>query len=232
MLALPRPAERRLVQSVFRRAPIITRLPFLVLLAAALPAWAGGTATIAAADAQGPVELAWRDTETVRLDLAGQPGYMIVREVRAYMFSRTGGQAIVMDMASTARLLYGPGKPRIPATAANAAAVDTLAPTGRRETVADIEGEIYRVAWTDARGGERTDEAVLSEHPDALDMTAVLRSFTNAMASAVDVDNPDALDRELAGRGLGVLRFGRRFRVETLSAQAPDAAAFELPARP
>lgn len=208
------------------------RFLLMLFLTVTTPAWAGGSATVIADRATGPVALAWRDSETVRLDMPGHPGYMIVRDGRAYLVSSAAGQPVVMSMASMAQFLYGPNKPQVPATAANAAAVGGIEATGRSETVAGIDGEVHEVSWTDAEGNQRTDEAVLTQDPATVAMTAAFRGFVRAVSRATGVDNPDALGEALAARGLGILRFGQRYRLKALSAKAPDPASFALPTQP
>lgn len=216
------------------------RFSALVLLAFSTAATAGGTATIEVTGdnvAGGNMTMRWQDADDVRIDPPNQPAYMLLRGGKAYTVMSTGGRTIVMDLASISNMPGGGGmgSPDMSGTSAisRATAVSELAATGRRETVAGIEGEIYTITWTDADGASHSAEAVLSDNATVVEMSRAFGRLGEAMA-AISSNKPagDAISDKLAAEGLGVLRFENQFRLAEISDETPSADTFELPAKP
>lgn len=205
------------------------------LLTTALPALAGGQATLeASGEGAGTMQLSWADEDTVRLDPGNQPAYMLVRDGKAYSVSNAGGQTMVMDLSSMSGAMQTQGgpSPSQQGTVANARSVDSMKATGTSETVAGIEGEVYEIAWTDGNGQKHTDEAVLTEDETVVEMTAAFRGFADTMGSVGGDGNPDAIGEKLKAENKGLLRFSNQMRVTAVSDGAPSADEFELPAEP
>ena len=216
----------------------MTRLLALLMVSIATPVFAGGTATIQGVgsgpsdrDMEHSMTVTWQDENTVRLEPEGQPGYMLVRGEKSYSVTSAGGQMMVIDMGqmmSMAGSAGASGGAEAP-TIADAQSVGSIESTGREETVAGIDGEVYEIHWTDASGESHVDEAVLSDEPLLREMTAAFQAFGRALASE-GARHP--LNEALASRGLGTLRFGDRFEVTSISDETPPDGHFELPAEP
>lgn len=211
---------------------ILSRVLASMLFAAASPALAGGQATLeTSGKGAGAMSLSWSDPQTVRMTPEGQPAYVLVREGKVYSITNAGGSLMVMDISSMSGMIpqQGATPQQETGTIADARAVTSVEPTGETETVAGIEGEIYEISWKDSRGGSHVDEAVLSEHDTAVEMTAAFRAFADAMGSA---GNTDAIGERMSATGKGLLRFSDNFRVTAISSETPPAGEFELPAQP
>lgn len=191
-------------------------------------AWSGGSATWTGGGGQS-VRIDWRDADTVRMNTS-EDDYMLVRDGNAYMVSHRGGRPMVIDWAMMRSMISagGGGGPRAQGPIGDDALVSMEA-TGRAETVAGIEGEVYRITYRDD-GEEKTREVVLSDDPLAVEMTQAW--FTTMQAIAGKIGGMDSIDAKLEARGLGMLSGGDDFRVTEISDQARPAADFELPAKP
>lgn len=205
----------------------------LLLASAGLPALAGGTATLEATSQGGNtrMEVRWSG-DNMRMDFSNQQGtYMLVRDGKSYSVTNRGGQPMVMDMSSMAKMADAMGGDQAGANVGMAAGqpktVQNIEKTGDTATVAGIEGDVYKVEWTDKGGNKHSDTAVLSDDERVIGLTGAFRKFSQASGN-----DSDPLGQALAGRGLGVLRFGKKFRVASISDKTPAAAAFELPAEP
>lgn len=211
----------------------------LLLTAAALPALAGGNATIQTNTGQGgssTMKISWADADTVRFEPQGQPGYMLLRDGKVYSVTNAGGQLMVMDMSSLNKLSGAAGASMPTGKApiiANAQAVSDWRATGDEETIAGIDGEVYAITWTDTEGQAHTDRAVLSDDPAVMEMSAAFATFSRVMMdSAARESGSNPVDQRLQAENLGVLRFADKFQVSSISGDAPPAGDLELPAEP
>ncbi|WP_366655717.1 hypothetical protein [Fodinicurvata sp. EGI_FJ10296] len=167
----------------------------------------------------------------------GTPGtYMLVRDGTLYAATTAGGMGVhVVDLSSLGEMAGSMGAdsggadgqtgPQI--TIETAEEVTGLEATGRQEVVAGIEGELYEIGWIDSGGEHHTDQMVLTDNPLAVEMG---QAFA-AMAAAT---NGEVEPRQAAivERGLGILRYGQAFVVESLTDESRPASEFELPAEP
>lgn len=201
----------------------------LAALCLLLPAHvlAAGAATLEVRSGQSSsrMDMSWRD-DNLRLDLPdGAGGYMVVRSGKAYSVTQQQGQTMVLDMSSLKEM--GQSDKQGGGVDADIGSLEKLEATGEMETIAGIEGEVYRVVWTDADGETHENTAVLSDHALVRGMTDAFRRSAEAMGGDGEMFN-DALEK----RNAGVLRFSQDFRVVDISGDAPPASDFELPAEP
>ncbi|MBB3231387.1 hypothetical protein [Halomonas stenophila] len=200
-----------------------------LLLAASLPVLADGQATLETRSDQGgaTMEVSWAGDD-LRMDFPqqAQAGFMLLKDGKGYMVSQMQGQTMVMDMARLREMAENMGGDQASAGIASqqASAVDALEATGETETIAGLEGEVYRLQWTDKAGSAHDDEMVLSENPQVRELMASFHAYQQSMTG-----EPDPIATTLEERGLGMLRFGDRFRIAELSDESPAASTFELP---
>lgn len=112
-------------------------------------------------------------------------------------------------------------------TAHRAESVSSIEATGRTETVAGIDGDVYEVSWVGADGATHTDTAVLSDDPLVVEFSDAFRAFAEAGGSGVDPRS-----RRITDRGLGVLRYADDFLVLAISGDTPPPSTFDLPGPP
>ncbi|WP_043529734.1 hypothetical protein [Litchfieldella xinjiangensis] len=197
-----------------------------MLLTAALPAFADGKALIHTGDAQEslPMVVHWND-EHVRMDFPTQEhGYLLLRGDDGFMIARQGEQLMIIEMDRLKNMTDAMGDEAESMSESQAESVQSLEATGETETIAGIEGDLYRVAWTDLTGNTHDNEIVLSDDPLAKDM---LRAFQRYVITVMDEGDP--IGDAVIQRDLGMLRFDDKFYVEELSGESPSPDLFELP---
>ena len=194
-------------------------LALLSLLVFTTPLLAGGQATIRSGGSQ-DVDIAWH-RDKVRLDMPGRQGYMLVLDGKAYSVSTVGGQTMVMDLSSI------PRQGAQEATPSTVARITRLEKTGGKETVAGIEGEVYRMAWTDGQGNAYEGEAVLTDDALVREMQEAFWAFAQAMTK-----QGEKIGTRLREEGLATLRVKQDFVLVDISAESRPAEDFTLPADP
>lgn len=213
---------------------------FAALLATSGSLWAGGTATLETTSDgksyQSTVEFDGKGA--LRMDGgAQQEGYLLVRDNKAYSVVVNEGTPMVIDLASTMKMLGGLAKQGSSqgATAGNEVArFVSLEKTGASETVAGISGSVYNLTFVDDEGQQRTESLVLSKDARARELTQALTVMGRQMARAAGVPEPEGTAKmyaEIDGSKQGVLRYGSDFRVASFGGE-PASSRFALPAQP
>jgi len=199
-------------------------LTLLSLLFLAGPALAGGQAVIRAggADVQQQMNIAW-DGDRVRLDMPDQEAYMLVLDGKGYSVSNAGGRLIVMDLSSLPQH-RGQGQSPAPETVAR---ITRLENTGKEETIAGIEGEVYEMAWIDGQGNAHEGDAVLTDDSLVREMQEAFWAFSQAVSQ-----QDEKIGTRLREEGLATLRVKQDFVLEEISADTRPAEDFTLPAEP
>lgn len=200
-------------------------LALLSLFVFTTPLFAGGQATIRSGGAQAQdVTIAW-DGDKVRLDVPGQPAYMLVLDGKSYSVTSAGGQLMVMDLSSLPQhAAPGQGQDQTPGTVAR---ITRLENTGEEETVAGIEGDVYEMAWTDGQGNAQEGEAVLTDDALVREMQEAFWAFSQAMTN-----QDEEIGTRLREEGLATLRVDQDFVLKAISAETRPAEDFVLPAEP
>lgn len=202
-------------------------LPIALTLTLLAPvALAAGQATLETADDGKPMtmNLRWSD-DNLRMDFPSQQdGYLLMRDGKGYLITRQQGHTVVMDMAMLKGMADAMGADAAGYRAQQAESVEGLEATGEHETVAGLDGEVYRLTWTDRSGKRQTDDVVLSDDPLAVELLGAFQSYVNAV-----MNEPDPIGTTLLDRQLGMLRFGDKFELVSIDATAPAADAFAMP---
>lgn len=223
----------------------MTRIVFALSLAltASGPAFADGTARFTSPTPEGvkTMEMAWLDPDTMRISPGTPETYMLVRDGKLYSVTSAGGMGVqVFDLGALGEMagsmsggaagaMGGQMNDQSMAhlTPEMADEVIALEATGRSEEIAGIQGELYEMSWIDDEGARHTDQMVLTDDPLAIEMGEAFSAMAAAASGEVDPRH-----QAVAERGLGILRYGEAFIIESLTDEAPPAAAFELPAEP
>lgn len=197
-----------------------------LLMAVTLPALADGQAVIQAtspdSNDQVDMNVSWAD-DNMRLDFPGmQEGYMLLQGDSGYMITEAENQKIIMDigmLAELAKQMTGEQQSMI-----GAASLEKLEATGKTETVAGIEGEIYDLVWTDNGGNSHEETIVLSNNTQARELLNAFHSYQKAL-----IGEPDPIAEALEELGMGMLRQGDSFLIVSVNDETPDASIFTLP---
>ena len=213
--------------------------PFLILLLAA-NVFAAGTVTI---ESEGDgnratMVIEYLDNNTLRLNLPSQAGsYMLIRDGKVYTVAMMNGAPMVMDMGAMSKMASAFG------AADNAEENDATGPldyevldmkdTGRTEVVAGFKGKVYEVT-AKSKSGTKSEEVVFSSDP-------AVRAYSDAWMNAGKTmeqvlqqgkSSSNDLNDYMAKHKLGLLRYGKEFRVVSIDGKKPSADRFQLPSAP
>ncbi|MFV0276360.1 MAG: hypothetical protein ACK5HY_04140 [Parahaliea sp.] len=163
-------------------------------------------------------------------------GYMLVRDGKMYAVANNNGQPMVFELGSALGLF---GQMAGSATPGNIdSKVLSLTDTGRRETVAGMQGQVYELRY-EQEGSARLAEIVLSANPLAIAFRDVVFNVAEAVADSMDttqyqsqVAAGEKLQAQLTALNMGVLRYGKDMKVESIEDTTVDARRFALPAEP
>jgi len=171
----------------------------------------------------------YRDGGFLRMGVSNE-SYMLVRDEKLYMVNGTPGQEMVID-ASAVLGAIGGMVPEIAPTAAEVVAIDK---TGRRETVAGIEGEVWIFSYTDVDGYRQSEEMVVSRDRRVAEFRDAMQDFARSMMITMgqDPDSLDAMNDSLNDEGVGMLRVGDSMKVVSISSDTVSVSRFDLPAAP
>lgn len=218
--------------------PISRPVLLATLLGTLLPVsavFADGVARFSTGDPNVPtLTFSWQDADRSRLDSPNQPAHVLAIDGKAWGVASVAGQSVSMDLESLAKLLgQESGLTRLGPDTVVPAQLTALERTDRTETVAGIQGEVYRVSWQDSNGNPHIDEAVFTGDALVQEMqTALVGGMTQAIARGTGVSGHDQAHHELQRRGLAVLRFGDDFRLESIERNEQPDERFALPSKP
>jgi len=190
--------------------------------------------------------------------------YFIVKDAHAYAVAKDDGETKVFDMNQVATVLesrrsgggggggllggrfrgggggggFGGGRfgdrPKINLDVAE---VKSLKDTGKTETIAGIQGNLYTLEYLDHEGNAKTTDAVLSKDSKAREFTKTMYAIATTLRDEMGtgeaqnkVAGTGALWKQIDEQGLGLLRFGQGLTVSKLDDSTPDKSRFELPA--
>ena len=198
-------------------------------------AFAGGTANLTANDNQGrqvTATVEYIGTSRLRVTSPNQPGsYMISRDGKIYNIAKVQGQTVVMEAKDLMRMA-GNMLPSPTAAIEEVSSVISLTPTSQKETVAGIQGTVYKLVYEDGKRQQRTEDLVLAPDSRASEFTTAAVRFGKTLAAATGTIIPKGAD-DLVGRiqadGLGLLRFGTRIKLNSIDGATPAATRFNLP---
>lgn len=195
-----------------------------ILLFFPLAAHPGGSAVVQTSG--DTVHLSWRDSNTLRMQSPGETDYMILRDGKVYEITYEDGHPTVIDVGEMMKgfmtgLQEDASFMRLVPSSTKA--------TGRRETVAGIQGKVYEVTATNAHGRKEMINAVLTSSALATELTDSYLHMIEAMYGSAEVRN--AFIHALPEAERGILRFGDDWAVISISEKTPAASDFVLPAK-
>lgn len=189
-------------------------------------AWAAGSAVISADGNQAQID--WADGK-LRMDPGNRPGYMIMRGGHVYAIRKMNGQTRVVDLTGMLHMAQQWNKNRASSLAPLDSTIVSLQATGAQASVAGIEGRVYRVKLRDDQGNTQTRQLVLTDDPVVVEMTS---TYLHALSAFLGQDRMSHLMQKLPADDRGLLRAGDNYRLQSISAHAPDPGLFVLPGKP
>lgn len=194
------------------------------LCAIALPgqALAAGKAVIQ--NGSKTTKLAWQDDGTVRIESSESRGYMIIRDGNTYFVTRAGDKPRVMKMGHLFKALGASGQSKKPSLGR----IDSVKATGKNVIIAGVEGQVYQITFT--KGGKTSvKKVVLTDNALVNEMSYV---YIIAMSDMLGIDDFQRFMAPLPEDARGLLSFGDRIRLESITGNASPSGMFELPAEP
>lgn len=158
----------------------------------------------------------WRDADTVRID-KDQSHYSLLRDGKKYWIDQSQSAAKVMDLPAMTADSDSRDKSKNPFS---------IEATGASETIAGIEGRVYKVTITVPDVGSHSFETVHTDDPLVVEMTRAYFNATGGMLAS------DAFHDSLPDDDHGLLRKGDELRLDSISRTDLPESTFELPAKP
>lgn len=181
------------------------------LLALALPAAAAVQAGVEGEYALGQGQtmvVKVQDARNVRLEIPGGQGYQLVADGELFMVIDQGGTPMIMSAESFAKHMERFGQGGAGQLQQAAPEDVSVEDTGRDETVAGIDGDVYRISVTGADGGTQTTEVVLTDDERVRllqqGFLAVMRSSAAMMQgnAGADMQLLETIGEETGARGV------------------------------
>lgn len=174
-----------------------------------------------------------RNTSRIEMDVKGDvESYLLFKEKQAQVITEFQGNTLVMGLADMSTMAQNLGVMSVLGIDSDTLQIDiiSLQATSKKEKVAGIEGEVYKLTWV-RNNVRQQDELVLSSNNQAWE-------YTEAWTSAVDTINNsspsiningDVLLSRISNEKLGILRLGNRFRLVSVLNKSVSPARFNTP---
>lgn len=183
--------------------------------------------------AQGDESVFEYQRDMLRINTEEDSNYAIVRDGSMYSVMENDGNTMVIDAGPMMQTFSAMAKGANPGDLA--VKVISLKNTGKKETVAGIEGKVYELYFEDENGETRTEDLVLSTDRRARELRDALFLMMSTLAKHMSMGDPanakDMLNR-LEDLDSGILRFGDDMILSSISGDRIDDARFVLPAEP
>ena len=183
-----------------------------------------------------PVTVYYQDDNHLRMDV-GNDTYFLILKDKTYTVMNQGGQKMVMDMAAMGGAMRAFGGMAMQQAESKAQSYDPesvkYGKTGKKETIAGYQGDLYEVSVKGPRGLE-TYEFVASNHKDVVQLQRAFLAIGQRMAETLmNKDtlagfNQAANAAEQQGVG-GMLRYGKEMELKSLESKDVPDTVFQLP---
>mgnify|MGYP003571098821 CR=1 FL=1 len=198
----------------------------LIALFLATSAWADVAATYTVKGGD-EIRISYRDSDHIRMQVSAD-NFLLLADGKVWSVMRQGGGWMAMDLNQMSGMMKGFGMPSGKG-AEQEAGEASFSATGKTETVAGYQGEVYTV--TDSAG--RTHDMVLTDHDDVEQVSRAWLEFSAATAQLMGgaAISPDrvlsALDQSAP---TGMLRQADNMVMQSLSTDDLADDVFALPA--
>lgn len=166
-------------------------------------------------------------------ETSGQ-GYMLMRDGKLYTVVNDAEQVMVVDVVA-AMSAYGDAFKQEGVLDEEIREVKDFSATGKSHYIAGIEGEEFSMTYIDGKGETQTDTMVLSRDAKVVALTRTMHEMSKILLSVNGGELPQSvaeMEQRILDQGWGVLKQGDDFQIAMITADAPPANRFELPAEP
>lgn len=193
----------------------------LVLMLFSFPAMADITASYQVNGKQS-MQISYKDDSHLRLNM-GADSYALYVEGKVYMLTKAGGSWMATDLAQLKQMMSNMPFAQKEQAPAPSEKDYKMVKTGRTETVAGYEGNVYE--FTDLRNNKKYD-AVLSEHDDIASLYKGLMKISREIANSAGMG--DQIPEMPAVQG-GLLRQGNNLRLTSVDKSDKGQSYYRLP---
>jgi hypothetical protein len=210
---------------------------FLQLLLLTHAAFASGIAKFRGVDNGNPYKLSleYLDRTTSRIDIDDSSdvnSYLLFKNRQAQVVTSYQGSTLVMDLADVNQMAQDLGIMNVLGIGSGPLMIHVLSlqATGKKEKVAGIEGEVYKLTWI-RDSIKHEDELVLSRDRQAWEYTEAwidVIDIISRSSPSINIKGDELLTRIDKDR-LGILRLGNRFRLASVHNKAVSPERFVAP---
>lgn len=172
----------------------------------------------------------YKNDDAIRIAV-GHGTYMLVTADKVYSVTDNDGKLMVMDMDQVGQFAkqFEGMRPKTENAAPKPSNMPTFKKTGRTETIAGYEGDVYSVT---ADG--RTEEFVASQNKDVIALNNAFFQMAKRMSQTLGQDRAEQLDATMrmaeAKKMGGMLRYSDDMVLQSLTKQDMGADFYKLPA--
>lgn len=181
------------------------------------------------------LSLEYLNKSTSRIDLDDNSdvyNYLLFKEKLVQLITAYQGNTLVMDLANVSQMAQGLGVMSVLGIDSENLSIHVtgLDPTGRKEKVAGVEGEVYILSWT-RNNEQQKDELVLSKDSRAWEYTEAWVNAVDAISRSSPSINiqGDVLFKRVDTEKIGILRLGKRMRLVSLQKRPVNPERFIAP---
>jgi hypothetical protein len=172
----------------------------------------------------------YKNDDNIRIAV-GHGTYMLVTADKVYSVTNNDGKVMVMDMDQVGQFAkqFEGMSPKVENAHPAPSSKPTFKKTGRTETIAGYEGDVYEVT-TDGR----TDQFVASRNKDVVALNNAFFQMAKRMSQTLGQNRAEELDSTMrmaeAEKMGGMLRFGDDMVLQSLTKQDMGSDFYKLPA--
>jgi len=210
---------------------------FFFLLLIPFSAQSSGVAKFKGMDNGKPytLSLEYLNKNTSRIDMDDNSdisSYLLFKDKQAQVVTAYQGNTLVMDLANVSQMAQGLGVMSVLGIDSETLQIKVLRmePTGKKEKVAGIEGEVYKLTWT-RNNVKQQDDLVVSNDRRAWEYTEAWVDAVNAISKSspsINIQGDELLNRVSKDK-IGILRLGKRFRLVSVQNRPVNPARFVAP---
>jgi hypothetical protein len=181
------------------------------------------------------LSLEYLNRNTSRIDMddnSDVDSYLLFNNQQGQVVTAYQGHPLVMDLDSMSQMAQSLGVMSVLGIDSESLQIHVISmePTGKKEKVAGIEGEVYKLTWSRNKIKQQ-DELVVSSDRRAWEYTEAWVDAIDAISKSspsINIQGDELLTRVSRDK-IGVLRLGNRFRLASVQSMPVSPARFVAP---
>lgn len=180
------------------------------------------------------IHVEFRAPHLLRISDSSGDGYMLMRDNQLYIVVDDDEQMMVIDVVAAASA-YGDAFAQEGVWNQEIRDVKDFSRTGKRENIAGIQGEEFSLTFVDGNGDTQKQSMILSRDAKVVALTRAMHEMSKILLRASGGELPKSvaqMEQHIIDGGWGLLKQGDEFQLAMITADAPQANRFNLPAEP